>query len=121
MRRTLIAAGFVWLVSSGPWCSHAAGQEQPKPAIPELMKREVSREGVEYLQRLRKNTPFGTNDFDLKSLRAGMGSRREPTIKGVKLIKVKVGDIPGEWVVAAGADSAVRLLYVHGGGFVSGS
>ena len=85
------------------------------------MKREVSREGIEYLQKLRKNTPFGTNDFDLEALRAGMGSRREPTIKDVKLIKVKVGDIPCEWVLAPGADPDLRLLYLHGGGFVSGS
>ena len=62
--------------------------------MPELIKREVSREGIEYLQKLRKNTPCGTNDFNLAALRAGMGSRRDPTIKGAKLIKVKIGDIP---------------------------
>ena len=50
-----------------------------------------------------------------------MGSRRAPTIKGVKLSKVKIGEIPGEWVLAPGADPEVRLLYLHGGGFVSGS
>ena len=89
--------------------------------VPEIMNRTISREGIEYLQKLRKNTPFGTNGFDLTGLRAGMGSRREPTIKDVKLIKVKVGDIPCEWVLAPGADPDVRLLYLHGGGFVSGS
>jgi acetyl esterase/lipase len=85
------------------------------------MKREVSREGIEYLRKLRKNTPFGTKDFNLATLRAGMGSRRAPTIKDVKLIKVKVEDTPCEWVVAPGADPNLRLLYLHGGGFVSGS
>ncbi len=89
--------------------------------VPEIMNRTISRQGIEYLQKLRKNTPFGTNGFDLTGLRAGMGSRREPTIKDVKLIKVKVGDIPCEWVLAPGADPDVRLLYLHGGGFVSGS
>ena len=114
MRRSLIATGFVWLLSVG----HCAAQ----PAVPELMKREISREGIEYLQKLRKNrTPFGANDFNLEALRAGMGSRRLPTIKDVKLIKVKVGEIPGEWILALGADPDVRLLYLHGGGFVSGS
>src|SRR6266852_1775320 len=83
-------------------------------AVPELMKREVSREGSDYLQKLRKRTPFGTSDFNLAALRAGMGSRREPTIKGVKLLKVKIGDIPCEWVLAPGADPDVRLLYLHG-------
>src|SRR6185369_5988151 len=76
---------------------------------------------VEYLQKLRKNTPFGTNGFDLKALRAGMGSRRPPTVRDVKLIRTKVGDIPCEWVLAPGADPDLRLLYLHGGGFVSGS
>jgi acetyl esterase/lipase len=81
----------------------------------------VSREGVEYLQRLRKNTPFGTESFDLAALRTGMGTRREPTIKDVKLIRVKVEEVPCEWVLAPGADPELRLLYLHGGGFVSGS
>jgi acetyl esterase/lipase len=125
MRRALIATGLVWLFSFGQWCTHALGQESPKPvvqpALPELMKREVSPEGIAYLQKLKKNTPFGTNDFNLDSLRKGMGTRREPTIKNVKLIKVKVGDIPCEWVLAPGADPDVRMLYLHGGGFVSGS
>ena len=50
-----------------------------------------------------------------------MGSRREPTIKDVKFIRSKIGEIPCEWVLAPGADPDVRLLYLHGGGFVSGS
>lgn len=83
--------------------------------------RTVSPEGAAYLQRLMKNTPFGTNAFDFKGLRAGMGSRIEPTIKDVKLIRVKVGETPCEWVLAPGADPDLRLLYLHGGGFVSGS
>src|SRR5437764_769239 len=89
--------------------------------LPEEMPRPVSKEGVEYLQMLRKRTPYGTNGFDLDALRAGMGSRREPKDKQIKLIRVKVGEIPCEWVVAPGADPSMRLLYIHGGGFVSGS
>ena len=91
------------------------------PTALDVWHREISPEGVAYLERLRKNTPFGTNDFDLAALRAGMGSRRQPTLPDVKLIKVMVGDVPCEWVLAPGADPNVRLLYIHGGGFVSGS
>ena len=83
--------------------------------------RAVSRESIAYLQRLRKNTPFGTTDFNLERLRAGMGSRRAPTIKDVRLVRSKIGKISCEWVLAPGADPDVRLLYLHGGGFVSGS
>jgi epsilon-lactone hydrolase len=82
--------------------------------------RIISPEGVAYLQKLRKRTPFGASDFDLAALRAGMGSRREPKDKDIKLVRLKVGDIPCEWVLAPGADPDVRLLYLHGGGFVSG-
>lgn len=101
---------------------HVLADDQPQPTeAPVDARRAVSREGVEYLRRLRENTPFGTAGFDLKGLRAGMGSRREPTIEGIRSIRVKVGKIPCEWIVAVGADPDIRLLYLHGGGFVSGS
>jgi monoterpene epsilon-lactone hydrolase len=89
-------------------------------ANPEVWNRTVSPEGMRYLENLRKGTPFGTNNFDLAGLRAGMGTRVPPTIDGVKLNKVNVGDIPCEWVLAPGSDPNIRLLYIHGGGFVSG-
>ena len=54
------------------------GDIPPRPGATDDMRRGVSREGIEYLQRLRKNTPFGTERFDLAALRAGMGSRRPP-------------------------------------------
>jgi len=132
MRRFFGPAMLVCAVAIG---AYAANDNQPEPkatvrkdsaATPrgddgDLLQRTVSRESVEYLQRLRKNTPFGTKDFDLPALRAGMGSRREPTVKGVKLVRAKIGGIPCEWVLAPGADPDLRLLYLHGGGFVSGS
>ena len=96
--------------------------DSPPPSGAETDKtRAVSPEGIAYLQRLRKGTPFGTTSFDLKGLRAGMGARRVPTVKDLKLIRVKIGEIPCEWVLAPGADPDVRLLYLHGGGWVSGS
>ncbi len=94
------------------------------PLVPEgaaAEPRAVSPESVAYLQALRKNTPFGTDGFDLTGLRAGMGTRREPGLPGVRLVPVKVDGIPSEWVVAPGANPDHRLLYLHGGGFVSGS
>ena len=88
---------------------------------PDISRREVSPEGIKYLAKLRAGTPFGTNNFDMTALRKGMGTRRKPTIPDVTLIPVKVGDVPCEWVLAPGADPNIRLLYIHGGGFVSGS
>jgi monoterpene epsilon-lactone hydrolase len=93
----------------------------PVPGVAVDKPRVVSPEGRAYLEGRRKSPPFGTTNFDLNGLRAGMGARREPTIKDVKLIRLKVGEIPCEWVLAPGADPDVRLLYLHGGGWVSGS
>ena len=94
----------------------------PTPAVaPESKPKAISREGAAYLKKLSKGTPFGTTDFNLQALRAGMGARNEPRVKGVRLMRSKIGDIPCEWVLAPGADPDLRLLYLHGGGWVSGS
>ena len=95
--------------------------DTPPPASSADKPRVVSPEGIAYLERLRRNTPFGTTGFDLQALRAGMGARQEPTTRDVQLIRSMIGDIPCEWVLAPGADADVRLLYLHGGGWVSGS
>src|SRR5262249_30256797 len=96
--------------------------DNPPPAETAADKpRTVSPEAIAYLEKLRKNTPFGTNDFDLEGLRAGMGARKEPTLKDIQLMRSKIGEIPCEWVLAPGADPDVRLLYLHGGGWVSGT
>jgi len=141
MKRSAGMALLVFLIAAGT-CAFAGNYPQPKAtvqggsaAIPKRVngdtppssgalvdkQRAASRESIEYLQKLRKNPPFGTADFKLEQLRAGMGSRREPAVKDVRLIRSKFGDISCEWVLAPGADRDVRLLYLHGGGFVSGS
>ena len=91
------------------------------PKAPLVNRQAVSREGVKYLQRLRRNSPFGATDFNLEQLRAGMGTRRAPNAQDVKLVRAKIGEINCEWVLTPGADPDLRLLYLHGGGFVSGS
>jgi len=120
MKRITSTAFLVFVVAVGAYAVDD-NPPQPKAPVPVDKQQTVSPESIAYLKKLQKNTPFGTADFDLAGLRAGMGSRREPTIKDVKLIRSKIGEIPCEWVVAPGADPDVRLLYLHGGGFVSGS
>jgi acetyl esterase/lipase len=87
----------------------------------EFVSEEVSQQSRDYLAKMRQGAPFGATSFDLEKLRAGMNARKEPTIEGVRVISVKVDDIPCQWVLAPGAEPEVRLLYLHGGGFVSGS
>ncbi len=91
-------------------------------ASEEIWSRKVSREGLEYLKQRSQTAPFGDTVFDLAALRAGMGARLEPTVRGAKTEKVQVHSaIPCEWVLAPGADPDVRLLYLHGGGWVTGA
>lgn len=114
----------------------ANGEEQSehcrlrsKPAVAQHRVRRKgrgltpSRESQDYLRELRKHPAFGAvgNDFNLGALRQGMGMRQEPADKNVRCLRTRVGDMPCEWVVAPGADAELRLLYLHGGGFVSGS
>lgn len=121
LRSSLVAIAFAVMHFVAPGLSHAQ-EKSDKNTIIGLLDRKVSPEGVNYLKKLRDtNTPFGTNSFDFDSLRKGMGTRREPTIPGIRLIKVDAGGVPCEWLLAPGADPNVRLLYIHGGGFVSGS
>ena len=109
-------AALLFLVLAGGACARADEKTPPAGGT-----KAVSQESIDYVQRLRKRPSFGASGFDLERLRAGMASRREPKISGVTSVRAKIGDIPGEWVMAPGADPDVRLLYLHGGGFVSGS
>jgi len=87
----------------------------------DVWQRAVSPEGLQFLERRRQSPPFGATTFDLNGLRAGLGARQTPSTPGVTLTKVMVGDVPCEWVTTPGTDSTRRLLYLHGGGWVSGS
>lgn len=86
-----------------------------------MMREQASRKGREYFDKLHETPSFGKHGFNLDDLRRCMGSRREPTIPNVRLTKVDAAGVPSEWVVADGADSGVRMLYLHGGGYISGS
>lgn len=83
----------------------------------------ISRESREYWLENRKHPQFGApgNAFDLRGLRQGMAMRQEPADKDVQCIRSQIDRMPCEWVVAPDADPDLRLLYLHGGGFVSGS
>ncbi len=61
------------------------GDCSPESHTPADQQRAVSPQGIEYVQQLRKNTPFGTNGFDLAGLRghgdaAGADGRRCPAL-----------------------------------------
>jgi acetyl esterase/lipase len=41
--------------------------------------------------------------------------------KATKVEKVLAGEVPSEWVLAEGADPDLRIMYIHGGGFMAGT
>lgn len=81
-----------------------------------------SQESRVFWREGRKNPQFGApgNEFSLSGLRQGMGTRQDPADKNVTCRRSQIDGMPCEWVVAPGADPDVRLLYLHGGGYVSG-
>ena len=81
----------------------------------------VSERGRQYVNQLHETPAFGTAGyFELEELRAIMGVRRLPVDREAQCIPWHLDDLDGEWVLAPGADPDVRLLYLHGGGFVAG-
>jgi len=81
----------------------------------------VSRASRKYYQTLCETPAFGASGFDLDGLRECMATRREPAVKSVRCLSTDVDGMRGEWVLARGADPDVRMLYLHGGGYVSGA
>jgi acetyl esterase/lipase len=83
----------------------------------------ISPEGQAYWEELRKRPGFGApgNEFNLAGLRQGMAARQAPADPRVQCLRAQIDHIPCEWVAAPGADPDLRLLYLHGGGYVSGS
>ena len=81
----------------------------------------ISEESREFIRKRRETPPFAAEGFNLAALVEVMGTRNEPVNLPVRFFPADVGGIPGEWVVAEGANPDQRLLYLHGGGNVCGS
>ncbi len=86
-----------------------------------MIPEKISEESRRYFETLRESPAFGAAGFDLDELCESMVTRREPTNNAARCIRSKIDSIPCEWVIAEGADPELRLLYLHGGGYVSGS
>ena len=81
----------------------------------------ISIQSQEYIRKLRETPAFGATGFDLDELREGMATRREPGDETVRCMRSEMDGMTCEWVIAQDANPALRLLYLHGGGYVSGS
>ena len=81
----------------------------------------ISLESRTCFERLHESPAFGSDGFDLEALRDCMATRREPANGAARCVRAEIDHIPCEWVMAEDADPDLRLLYLHGGGYVSGS
>ncbi|MEZ4552303.1 MAG: alpha/beta hydrolase [Dehalococcoidia bacterium] len=73
------------------------------------------------LQTIQSAAPPPTDPPDFAAMRAAMESRAFPVSPGTHVRRVEVDGIRGEWVYAPDADTARRVLFLHGGGYVMGS
>ncbi|MCL4507303.1 MAG: alpha/beta hydrolase fold domain-containing protein [Chloroflexi bacterium] len=107
------------------WCvtatSHLTLSLDPSNKRLHMQTGNCSPQSEAYILKLRESPAFGASGFDFAGLREGMAARREPVDTSVSCTRADIDGIPGAWVFAQGADLDIRMLYLHGGGFVSGS
>lgn len=72
---------------------------------------------------LRRMNVFGGDRFDVKHYRrqAAVASKIFRKHRKVKVCIVDAGGVPSEWLIPLQVSSERVLLYMHGGGFMSGS
>jgi acetyl esterase/lipase len=75
---------------------------------------ESIREFGEQARRMSKQEQLGS----MRRFMEGMSEDREYVSD---FVPVDAAGVPAEWVLAPGADSSKRVLYIHGGAFMAGS
>jgi len=63
----------------------------------------------------------GRRHHNLKAAREAFDAISDGFEFEAEFLPADAGGVPAEWVIAAGADSSRRVLYIHGGGVVVGS
>jgi len=101
----------------------------PVPADPAVMQR-FSRPGgpgpefeqvVKAVRELTLRITIGRRHHNLEAAREAFDSISAGRKFNCEFQPTDAGGVPAEWVIADGADSSRRVLYIHGGGFVVGS
>ena len=70
------------------------------------------------LQAVLKGVPMRQHNAVLRKYMDEIFAER---VLDVQITPVDCGGVPGEWVLAPGADPRRRTLYIHGGAFIMGS
>lgn len=99
-----------------------AGELASSRPAPGPEQAEVLRRLAELRRRLRQARRTWSLSAMRREIDAAFGELAPaPADVGVTVRPVDAGGVAGEWVLAATSDPARRLLYLHGGAFVSGS
>ncbi len=73
------------------------------------------------LSMLRSTQPREGDPLDFERYRRFLTAMAPRPPNGVRVLRTEVAGRTVDWVVPEGADPAVRLLYLHGGGYIAGS
>lgn len=104
-------------------------EDYPAPSEPGAVHEFTSANGpgvehaelVHYLQQLTSRLSLSILKRDTQAVREIIDSITDGRSYRSEFIPANAGGVPAEWVLAPGADSAKRVLYIHGGGFIVGS
>ena len=103
--------------------------DYPKPADPDAVRRFGDPQGpgaehenaVRFVRQMSKKITPSIRNRLLPAAREEFESITKGREYISKFVPVDAGGVPAEWVLAPGADSSRRLLYIHGGAFMLGS
>ncbi len=98
--------------------------DQPRPVSVLPPEAEISAAHAELVAQMREdmaNPPDGNWNARMKIMREQLDEAGRNADISAKIIPVDAGGVAAEWVLAPGVTSTRRLLYIHGGAYMTGS
>ena len=104
-------------------------KEYPVPGDPGAVQRfnqaaepgPAHKQVIKAVREMTLKISAGRRHHNLQAAREAFDTLGDGRDFQSEFIPVDAGGVPAEWVIAPGADTNHRVLYIHGGGFVVGS